>query len=67
MGWMTMHAGEFLQTFVEYPPTQPPASVTIDQIAEDVERRIRERAGTAGAKPSSTCAGVLAAREPAPR
>ncbi len=45
MGWMTMHAAEFLQTFVEYPPSQEPASFTIDQIARDVERKIKERAG----------------------
>ena len=50
MGWMTMHAAEFLQTFVEYPPSQTPASFTIDQIAKDVERRIEESAGKRGAK-----------------
>ncbi|MFG6082051.1 arylsulfatase [Paracoccus litorisediminis] len=41
MGWMTMHAGEFLQTFVEYPPSQTPASFTIDQIEAGVEAQIR--------------------------
>jgi arylsulfatase len=50
MGWMTMHAAEFLQTFVEYPPSQEPASFTIDQIAKDVERKIREKAGKSQAK-----------------
>ena len=45
MGWMTMHAASFLETFVEYPPSQEPASFTIDQVARDVEQKIRERAG----------------------
>ncbi|MBA8820047.1 arylsulfatase [Ochrobactrum sp. P6BSIII] len=41
---MTMHAAEFLQTFVEYPPSQEPASFSIDQIARDVEAKIKENA-----------------------
>ncbi|TMV02512.1 arylsulfatase [Brucella haematophila] len=41
---MTMHAAEFLQTFVEYPPSQEPASFSIDQIARDVEVKIKENA-----------------------
>jgi arylsulfatase len=45
MGWMVFHAAQFLETFVEYPPSQPPASFTIDQVARDVERRIQEKAG----------------------
>ena len=40
MGWMTMHAGAFLETFVDYPPSQPPASFTIDQIQR--ERRAQD-------------------------
>ena len=44
MGWMTFHAAAFLETFVSYPPSQEPASFTIDQIARDVERRIKENA-----------------------
>jgi hypothetical protein len=44
MGWMTFHAAAFLDTFVEYPPSQSPASFTIDQIEKDVERKIRELA-----------------------
>ena len=39
MGWMTFHASKFLDTFVEYPPSQTPASFTIDQIERDVERK----------------------------
>jgi hypothetical protein len=30
----------FLETFIEYPPSQEPASFTIDPVARDVERRI---------------------------
>ncbi len=45
MGWMTFHAAGFLETFVEYPPSQEPASFTIDQVSRDVERRIQEKAG----------------------
>jgi arylsulfatase A-like enzyme len=44
MGWMTFHAANFLDTFVAYPPSQSPASFTIDQIEKDVERKIRELA-----------------------
>jgi len=43
--WLTFHAVNFLETFVEYPPSQPPASFTIDQVEADVERRIREKTG----------------------
>jgi arylsulfatase len=38
----TMKAGQFLQTFVDYPPSQPPASFSIDQIERDVNRQIEE-------------------------
>jgi Sulfatase/Resolvase, N terminal domain len=44
MGWMTFHAAAFLDTFVEYPPSQEPASFTIDQIERDVEAKIRDLA-----------------------
>ena len=46
----TFHAGKFLDTFVEYPPSQPPASFTVDQIEKDVERKIRELAKGAGSR-----------------
>jgi hypothetical protein len=39
-----IHAAQFLQTFVEYPPSQPAASFSIDQIAKDVEERIKTNA-----------------------
>jgi hypothetical protein len=44
MGWLTFHAANFLDTFVEYPPSQSPASFRVDQIEKDVERKIRELA-----------------------
>ncbi|MDH7787238.1 arylsulfatase A-like enzyme [Ochrobactrum sp. 19YEA23] len=46
---MTMHAAEFLQTFIEYPPSQEPASFSIDQISRDVEAKIKENAAKAKA------------------
>ncbi|HWK65964.1 MAG TPA: arylsulfatase [Rhizobiaceae bacterium] len=33
----------FLETFVEYPPSQPPASFSVDQIVTDVRARIAEK------------------------
>jgi arylsulfatase A-like enzyme len=44
MGEMTFHASAFLETFVQYPPSQEPASFTLDQVARDVENRIKEMA-----------------------
>jgi len=41
---ITTHAGTFLQTFVDYPPSQEQASFSIDQIARDVEAKIKENA-----------------------
>lgn len=47
MGWMTFHASsKFLDTFVDYPPSQTPASFTIDQVEKDVEAKIRALAKT---------------------
>ena len=50
MGWLTFHAADFLDTFIAYPPSQPPASFTIDQIEKEVERKIRELATRPGAR-----------------
>jgi len=36
----TMLAAEFLQTFVEYPPSQRPASFSIDQVRKQVDKAI---------------------------
>jgi hypothetical protein len=33
-------AAAFLQTFVEYPPSQPPASFSVDQIEDAVKKKI---------------------------
>jgi hypothetical protein len=44
MGWMTFHASDFLNTFIDYPPSQTPASFTIDQVEKDVEAKIRAMA-----------------------
>jgi len=35
-------AALFLQTFVDYPPSQLPASFTIDQVVSDVKGKVRE-------------------------
>jgi arylsulfatase A-like enzyme len=40
MGYMNLKAAAFLQTFKEYPPSQVPASFTIDQIVKDIDRKI---------------------------
>jgi arylsulfatase len=37
-----MKSAAFLETFVEYPPSQPPASFSIDQIMESVKKRIEQ-------------------------
>ena len=46
MGWMTFHAAGFIDTFAEYPPSQAPASFTVDQIEKDVEAKIKAMAVT---------------------
>jgi len=38
-----MKAAEFLQTFIEYPPSQRPASFSIDQIRQAVDAKIAEK------------------------
>ncbi|MGO4333201.1 arylsulfatase [Cupriavidus sp. 2TAF22] len=38
----TMKATMFLQTFVDYPPSQRPASFSIDQVRKQVDRKIDE-------------------------
>ena len=42
MGWMNLKAGAFLQTFKEYPPSQVPASFTIDQVQKNIDRQIEQ-------------------------
>jgi arylsulfatase len=36
----TRRAAEFLQTFVEYPPSQIPASFSIDQIEDAIKKKV---------------------------
>jgi arylsulfatase A-like enzyme len=36
-------AAEFLQTFVDYPPSQNPASFSVDQIRKQVDKQIEEK------------------------
>jgi arylsulfatase len=38
-----LHA-DFLNTFIQFPPSQTPASFTIDQVEKDVEAKIRAMA-----------------------
>jgi arylsulfatase A-like enzyme len=46
-----MRAAAFLETFIEYPPSQPAASFSVDQIAADVRRKIAQlQASAAHAK-----------------
>ena len=45
-----MHAAAFLQTFIDYPPSQEPATFSVDQIARDVEVKIKESAAKAKAQ-----------------
>ncbi|MBM7061821.1 arylsulfatase [Pseudomonas sp. UL073] len=42
----TQKAAAFLQTFVEYPPSQRPASFSIDQIRKAVDEKIAEKMKT---------------------
>ncbi len=39
----SMKAGEFLKTFIDYPPSQRPASFSVDQVQEEVDREIERR------------------------
>ena len=47
---ITSHAAVFLQTFVEYPPSQEAATFSIDQVARAVEEKIKAGAVRAGGK-----------------
>ena len=47
---VSIRAAAFLETFVEYPPSQEQASFSIDQVARDVEAKIKENAAKARAK-----------------
>ncbi|MNZ73685.1 Choline-sulfatase [compost metagenome] len=43
IGMATMKSSQFLQTFVEWPPSQRPASFTIDQVQAAVNAKIAEK------------------------
>ena len=43
LGYMSSKAGEFLQTFVDWPPSQIPATFTIDQVEEAIDAQIRAK------------------------
>ena len=55
LSYMSGKAGAFLETFVDWPPSQIPATFTIDQIEEAIDAKVRETiaAGNAGAAPAS--------------
>ncbi|WP_082367041.1 arylsulfatase [Ensifer adhaerens] len=42
VGIATMKAATFLETFIEYPPSQHPASFSVDQVEEGVHSKINE-------------------------
>jgi arylsulfatase A-like enzyme len=44
----TMRSAAFLETFIEYPPSQTPASFSIDQIEDSVKKRIAQLQQQAG-------------------
>jgi len=46
---LNMRAAAFLETFVDYPPSQEQASFSIDQIQREVEAKIKENAAKAKA------------------
>ncbi|MHC2439042.1 arylsulfatase [Bradyrhizobium sp. USDA 4451] len=50
ISYLSGKAAGFLETFVEYPPSQEQASFSIDQISRDVEAKIKANAAKAGAK-----------------
>ena len=37
MGWLNLKAVAFLETFKDYPPSQIPASFTIDQVQKNID------------------------------
>ncbi len=39
----SMKAAQFLQTFIDYPPSQRPASFSVDQVQAEVDRAIEKR------------------------
>ncbi|QDJ52195.1 arylsulfatase [Bordetella hinzii] len=57
-GIATMKASQFLETFLEYPPSQRPASFSVDQVQESVNKAIEkhfeeQEKQKSGAKPAA--------------
>ncbi|MER2099570.1 MAG: arylsulfatase, partial [Pseudomonas qingdaonensis] len=42
-GIATMKASVFLETFIDYPPSQHPASFSVDQVRKQVDAKIEEK------------------------
>ena len=42
VGEATMKAAVFLETFIDYPPSQRPASFSADQVRKHVDKKIDE-------------------------
>jgi arylsulfatase len=54
-GMATLKGSEFLNTFVAYPPSQKPASFTVDQVRKSVDEqieRLEKQRAAAGTKAS---------------
>ncbi|GLK84045.1 hypothetical protein GCM10017653_21150 [Ancylobacter defluvii] len=49
MAYMSAKAGALLQSFIDYPPSQVPASFTIDQVSREIEERVKANAAKSGA------------------
>lgn len=43
IGMAITRSAQFLETFVDYPPSQKPASFSIDQIRKQVDSKVDER------------------------
>jgi arylsulfatase len=43
-------AAIFLQTFVEYPPSQTPASFSVDQIADQIKKKVAQMQAQAASR-----------------
>lgn len=41
MGWLNLKAVAFLETFKDYPPSQIPASFTINQVQKNIDDTIQ--------------------------
>lgn len=67
MGWLNLKAGAFLETFADYPPSQPPSSFTINYFEEDVARKIDAAGGSVAAAVPGKKGNGHGAKRAAPR